>query len=206
MRIVCISDTHNKHNEINIPDGDLLIHSGDLSIDGTVEEIKNFNEWLGNLNHKYKIFIAGNHDFLFEGNPITAKSLITNAIYLENSGLNIEGLNIWGSPANLRFYDGAFNKEAGEDIKKVWDLIPDNTDILITHNPPYMILDKIHSGKNIGCNELAKKILEIKPKLCIFGHVHDGYGVQKKDDITYINASNLNRNSVPTNEPIIFDI
>lgn len=206
MRIVCISDTHNKHNEMNIPDGDILIHSGDLSIDGTIKEIKNFNEWLGTLNHKYKIFIAGNHDFLFEGNPITAKNLITNAIYLENSGINIEGLNIWGSPDNLRFYDGAFNKEAGEDIKKVWDLIPNNTDILITHNPPYMILDKINSGKNIGCNELAKKILEIKPKLCIFGHVHDGYGIVKKDDITYINAASLNRNSEPTNEPIIFDI
>ena len=206
MKIVCISDTHNQHNEINIPEGDILIHAGDFTTLGKFDEITSFNSWLGELPHKHKIIIAGNHDRLFESDPNLAKSLITNAIYLQDSGIEIEGLNIWGTPVSPRFYDWAFNKDRGEEIKKYWDLIPKNTDILITHCPPYNILDMTYSGEYVGCYDLAKKIKVIKPKICIFGHIHQSYGMIKKDGIIYINACSLDEQYKPKHEPIVIEL
>lgn len=206
MRIVCISDTHNKHNYIDVPDGDILIHAGDFSSYGKLNEITSFNEWLGGLNHKHKVIIAGNHDLLFEDDPNLASSLITNAIYLQDSGIKIEGLNFWGSPVSPRFYDWAFNKNRGEEIKAYWNLIPKNTDILITHCPPYDILDKTFLEENVGCVDLAKKILEIKPKLSVFGHIHQSYGKIEKNGITYVNASMLNEAYKPVNKAIVIDL
>lgn len=206
MKIICISDTHNQHNGINIPEGDLLIHAGDFTSLGRFNEIASFNNWLGKLPHKYKVIIAGNHDLLFEESPNLAKSIITNAIYLEDSGIKIEGLNIWGTPVSPRFHDWAFNRDSGESIKKHWNLIPKNTDILITHSPPYDTLDMTYSGEYVGCIDLAKKIKEIKPKICIFGHIHQSYGMIKKDGITYINACSLDEQYKPKNEPIVVEI
>lgn len=206
MRIVCISDTHNKHNYIDVPDGDILIHAGDFSSYGKLNEITSFNEWLGSLNHKHKVIIAGNHDLLFEDDPNLATSLITNAIYLQDSSIKIEGLNFWGSPVSPRFYDWAFNKNRGEEIKAYWNLIPKNTDILITHCPPYDILDRTFLEENVGCVDLAKKILEIKPKLSVFGHIHQSYGKIEKNGITYVNASMLNEAYKPVNKAIVIDL
>lgn len=206
MRIVCISDTHNQHNTLLIPDGDILIHSGDFCTFGRVHEITSFNTWLGTLNHKYKVIIAGNHDLLFESDPYLAQSLITNAIYLEDSGTVINGLNIWGSPVSPKFHNWAFNKNRGDEIAYHWSLIPSNTDILITHCPPYDCLDKTYLGEYVGCVDLAKRINEIKPKVSAFGHIHQSYGIKIKDGITYINASVLDEQYKPVNKPIIIDL
>ncbi|MBC7410804.1 MAG: metallophosphoesterase, partial [Arcicella sp.] len=114
---------------------------------GRIEEIEMFNEWMGSLPHRHKVVIAGNHDFFFEKYPKEAKRLITNATYLNDSGILIEGLHIWGSPIQPWFYDWAFNRKRGKDIRKHWDLIPTNTDILITHGPPFGILDATERGE-----------------------------------------------------------
>lgn len=205
-KIVCISDTHGQHRSLNLPEGDILIHAGDISRVGKLNEIIEFNSWLGTLNYKHKIIIAGNHDFIFENEYNLAKSLITNAIYLEDSGVEIEGIKFWGSPVSPRFYDWAFNRDRGEDIKKHWDKIPKNIDVLITHGPPYGVLDKTVSGENVGCEDLLSKIQEIKPKFSIFGHIHEGYGIFKDKGITFINACSLNERYKIKNEPIVFEI
>lgn len=206
MKIVCISDTHSQHNEINVPEGDILIHAGDFSTYGRVNEITAFNYWIGNLPHKYKIVIAGNHDTLFETDPLLAQSLLTNAIYLQDSGVTIENLLFWGSPVSPRFYNWAFNKDRGTEISQHWNLIPNNTDILITHCPPYDILDKTYLGESVGCVDLSEKIKAIRPKLCVFGHIHQSYGITKISKTTYINACMLNEQYKPVNEAITFDL
>lgn len=203
MKIVCISDTHNKHRKIDIPDGDILIHSGDFS--SNIKSIYNFNDWIRELPHKYKIVIAGNNDFIFEKDPQIARNIITNAIYLEDSGIEINGFNIWGSPVTPRFLNKAFNRNRGKEIKKHWDMIPLNTDILITHTPPYKILDQNFFGKHLGCEELRNKVDVLKPKIHIFGHIHNSHGVKNINNTIFVNASSLNELYL-TVKPIVIDI
>lgn len=206
MKIVCISDTHNQHRKMQIPNGDLLIHAGDLSGHGKESEIEDFNAWLGTLPHKYKVIIAGNHDFLFERNPLKAEKLISNAVYLNDSSVTIEGFKIWGSPISPWFYDWAFNRHRGEDIRKHWDLIAEDTDILITHGPPFGILDETLRGEAVGCEELAAKIELIKPRLHIFGHIHEARGLQKQKETTYINASMVDFYYKPVHQAFVIDL
>ncbi len=143
-RIVCLSDTHNCNEQIALPDGDILIHAGDATIRGTIDEIVLFNEWFANLPHRRKIFVAGNHDWLFETNNAYARNLLSREIiYLQDSSVEIEGLKIYGSPWQPRFFDWAFNLNRGAELAEKWKLIPGDTDVLITHGPPFGILDEV---------------------------------------------------------------
>ena len=206
MKIVCISDTHSGHNKFEIPDGDILIHAGDISSRGKPEQIKKFNNWLGRLPHQYKIMIAGNHDFLFENEPDIAAEMITNAIYLNDSGIEIEGVKFWGSPITPWFLDWAFNRYRGEDIQQHWDKIPLDTDILITHGPPYGILDKTVYGQAVGCENLLEIVQKVQPKLHIFGHIHEAYGKKKLKGTTFINASLMDENYNPVHKAHVIEI
>ena len=207
LRIVCLSDTHNFHNEIIVPDGDVLIHAGDATMRGTIDEIIFFNQWFKKQPHRHKIFVAGNHDWLFETNNKFARELLDASIfYLQDSFVEIEGLKIYGSPWQPRFYDWAFNLMRGEEIAEKWKLIPKDTDIIITHGPPYEILDLTPNEDSAGCEELRKIVEEIRPKAHIFGHIHCGYGTTEKFGVKFINASNCNESYLPVNSPIVFDI
>jgi Icc-related predicted phosphoesterase len=207
MKIVCISDTHSLHNRMEIPDGDLLIHAGDVSSRGGMTEIADFNEWLGTLPHPHKVMIAGNHDFGFERYPKEAKALISNAKYLRDSGITIEGLKIWGSPIQPWFYDWAFNRQRGKDIRKHWDLIPTDTDILITHGPPFGILDDTDRGEKVGCEDLIDIIQNrVRPRLHVFGHIHEAYGQKQVKETLFINASMVNLAYRPVNQAIVVEI
>jgi Icc-related predicted phosphoesterase len=193
MKIICISDTHNLHKELKIPDGDVLIHAGDMTCVGGIDEMKEFNQWLGTLPHRYKIVIAGNHDLYLESVPSMANVFITNAIYLNDSGIEIEGLKIWGSPISPNYQDWAFNRERGEAIRKHWEMIPQDTDILITHCPPFGILDFNDKGKHEGCQDLLEIVQQkIKPRLHVFGHLHDAHGLDKIGETIFVNASIVN--------------
>ncbi len=209
-RIVCLSDTHNANEQIAVPDGDILIHAGDATITGTFDEILKFDKWFANLPHKIKIFVAGNHDWLFETNNSYARALLSrNVIYLQDSFIEIEGLKIYGSPWQPRFFDWAFNLNRGAELAEKWKLIPNDTDILITHGPPFGILDEVPRQfwvENTGCEELIKKVEEIRPKLHLFGHIHCGYGTTEKFGVKFINASNCNESYEPSNPPIVFDL
>jgi Icc-related predicted phosphoesterase len=205
MRIVCLSDTHNQ--QIEAPDGDILIHAGDATIRGTHQEILEFNAWFSVLPHKHKIFVAGNHDWLFETNPVMARALLDKSIvYLQDKAIEIDGVKIYGSPWQPRFYDWAFNLDRGREMAEKWDMIPADTDILITHGPPAGILDRTAYGDLAGCEELIKKVTAVRPKAHIFGHIHEGYGSREEFGVKFINASNCNESYYPVNPAIVFDI
>ena len=194
IRIVCISDTHGQHAKLSVPDGDMLIHAGDFMAFGdTPKEIVDFNHWLGKQAHRFKIVTAGNHDLMFERHPGAARELLGNAIYLENSGIEVAGLKIWGSPVQPEFNNWAFNVARGEAIRRYWKMIPPGTDVLVTHGPPFGVLDKSHpSTAHLGCEELAKAVEQIKPRLHVFGHIHGGYGSFTGDGTRFVNASVVN--------------
>ncbi|QTE22480.1 metallophosphatase domain-containing protein [Polaribacter cellanae] len=206
MKIVLISDTHGNHN-IRIPEGDVLIHAGDVSSRGRKTEIDAFIKWFQSQPHKHKIFIAGNHDFYFEeATQNNIKINYPNLMYLNDSGCEIDGIKFWGSPIQPTFFNWAFNRNRGNEIKKHWDLIPNNTDILITHGPPHKILDLTKNEEYAGCEELKKKVLEIQPKLHVFGHIHEAYGKTTRNNTLFVNASLLDERYQNVNTPIEIEL
>lgn len=215
MKIVCISDTHNQLDKVKIPDGDILIHAGDFTIDGNFKEIAKFNHDLKQLPHKYKVVIPGNHDLMFEDSPQTARMLMqsSKAIVLMDELVEIEGIKIWGSPWQPEFCSWAFNLPRGPMLKEKWDLIPTDADIVVTHGPPYGVGDLVEDWDDnkklvsVGCNELKKALLNrVRPKAHICGHVHVGYGSRKSNGINFINAAILNEQYVVQNKPIVFHV
>ncbi len=207
-RIVTISDTHSRHRKIStMPEGDILIHSGDATNRGGIDEIADFNQWLGELPYQHKIFVAGNHDWLFERSPQFAPTLMTNAHYLLDSFIVVEGLKIYGAPWQPRFFDWAFNLDRGAAIAEKWQMIPDDIDVLITHGPPYGILDEVpYRHEHVGCEELLPVVQRIKPRAHIFGHIHAGYGIAEQDGTKFVNASICNEAYQPVNAPIVIDL
>jgi Icc-related predicted phosphoesterase len=214
MKIAFISDTHTKHKSLtkDLLPADIIIHCGDICSSGySIYEVKDFLKWFSSLKqYKYKIFIAGNHDRMFENNPVQTQDLLNNYLditYLENSGINIEGINIWGSPYQPEFCNWAFNKPRGEEIAKEWAKIPQNTDVLITHGPAYGYVDRIYErGEHLGCADLIRTINIIKPKIHACGHIHGGNGIIKNEHTIFINASNLNEQYYYTYKPEIIEI
>lgn len=208
-RIVLLSDTHNCNEQISVPDGDILIHAGDATNRGQIDEIVLFNRWFAGLPHKHKIFVAGNHDWLFETRPKYAQSLLSsNVVYLQDSAVEIEGLKIYGSPWQPRFFDWAFNLNRGRELAEKWAVIADETDILITHGPPFGILDETPRGDFAGCEELRERVEDLREnlKLHVFGHIHSGYGAAEKFGVRFVNASNCDEDYLPTNPPIVIDL
>jgi Icc-related predicted phosphoesterase len=238
-----ISDLHTRHNEWfdNLQYGqwgnkyeqrwkdlDILIFAGDCSSRGYFHEIADFTNWFSKQPAKHKVMIAGNHDFGFEkvanfdeNKPRSSRENVPsiediipdNITYLNDEGTEILGLKIWGSPIQPWFHNWAFNRQRGKDIKKHWDMIPNDTDILITHGPPKGFGDLLvpkfqRSGEDphVGCQDLLEAIERVKPKINVFGHIHEGYGKTETTDTTFINASCLDDNYSPVNPPIILDI
>lgn len=204
MRIVIISDTHNT-NTFEIPEGDVLIHCGDIGSRGTIQELVEFNKWIGGLSHKYKIVIPGNHDRIFEADPKTAKRVLTNCKVLIEESVTINNLKFYGTPMQPVFYNWAFNRSV-EQLKIAYDAIPDDTDILITHTPPYGIFDMVEEGYHVGSVELMDRIKQLNLKMHCFGHIHESYGVTKLGDTVYVNASLKNRQYQPVNSPVILEL
>lgn len=207
-RLVLLSDTHGFHNQVNVPSGDILVHAGDFMNSGTrIEELTSFTSWWNIQPHPVKILIAGNHDILVERCPDILKHHLYGTDYLCDSGTEYFGLKFWGSPYQPRFCDWAFNEDRGDAIKKHWDLIPDNTDVLITHGPPYGILDKsTPAGPHLGCDDLWDAVKRVKPKIHVFGHIHGGAGQTDIFHTWFINASQTDESYRLIHEPIVIDI
>lgn len=189
LKLVLISDTHNLHDRLKMPEGDILLFAGDMADSGTIAEVGAFNRFLGTLPYKHKVIICGNHDFAFERQAAEARDMITNAVYLQDEAVTVEGIKIYGSPWQPWFHNWAFNLQRGAELKEKWDMIPDDTDILITHGPPMGILDKTFMGKPVGDEELEKRIKVVRPKLHLFGHIHEAFGHEQHDETLYVNAS-----------------
>jgi Icc-related predicted phosphoesterase len=209
QRITCISDTHGRHAKIGtLKECDILIHAGDVTYDGGSESLKEFLVWFESQPAKHKCFVAGNHDWVFEHAPKAARRLIKkyapSVTYLEDDWARFDGIRVYGSPVQPEFLNWAFNRKRGADIKKHWDRIQRDTDILVTHGPAFGVLDTCEGrrGENLGCEELAKAIDRIKPKVHCFGHIHTGYGILEKNGTISVNASLLNEEYAMVHDPV----
>lgn len=206
MKIVCLSDTHTKHRQVAIPEGDMLIYAGDICHKGKDEHVlQDFNAWLGSLPHRYKIVTAGNHDYLLEQQADKAKAILSNAIYLEDEGITIEGIKIWASAVTPRFLGVGSNRKPREIIQQHWAKIPKDTDLLITHTPAYRIGDRSFFGLRPGCRDLAKILPSITPKLHVFGHIHEDYGQFKVGNTLHINVAIVDFRKIPVRQPMVID-
>lgn len=209
MKVIVISDTHGLHQDLEIPSGDILLHAGDISTHGTKAQVVSFLNWFSNQPHQHKIFIAGNHDFFFENHTKKEIEQIIpkNITYLNEEIIEIDGLEIWGSPItpipNKRW---AFNRIRGSEIQKHWNLIPENLDILIVHGPAKGVLDTTLKGEQVGCQNLLETVLTKKPKLFIFGHIHESRGQKEIEGIKFVNASSVDRYKTKTYPPFVFEI
>lgn len=205
MRLVCLADTHNKHEQLCLPDGDVLIHAGDCTDGGSKQESKAFLEWFSQQKHPHKILVPGNHDFYFEKNE-NIPHIPSNINLLIDKGITLNGIQFWGSPVTPGNSNWAFQRERGKQISKHWDMIPENTDVIISHTPPYGILDDVRNGIKMGCEELMAKIKIIAPTLHLFGHIHHGAGSVKRNNIRFMNATILDEQNRIMHSPVIFDL
>lgn len=195
-----LSDTHGHHDKVDVPSGDVLLFGGDLTNFGSQTDVARFDEWLAGLPHRHKFVIAGNHDYPFENDA----NLLRHATYLQDQLVEVEGLSIYGSPWQPIFCRMAFNL-SGPQLRERWSQIPQQLDILITHGPPRGVLDCTSRGVRVGCEELAQRVAQIRPKIHLFGHIHEGYGQQELDGVHYCNASICDLGMRPNNRPIVVD-
>lgn len=209
MRVAAISDVHNKLSKVEVPECDVLIIAGDLTMMGYEWEVEKFNDALvkARAHANAVVVIAGNHDFGLEREPARYEAMLTNADhYLRDSAVVIGGVKFYGSPWQPWFHSWAFNLQRGPDIKAKWDLIPADTDVLVTHGPPRGILDMCPSGEKVGCDDLLEAVLRVKPAYHVFGHIHHANGLQHFMGTTFINASTCDERYRPTNRPVTFDV
>jgi hypothetical protein len=225
MKLVCLSDTHNQHDKISVPEGDVLIHAGDFSGTGTQKQVISFVRWFASQPHKHKIIVAGNHDITldlpfyerdwhrFHKYPHPSHDLKSYLLreegvhYLESSVVLVEGFKFYGSPYTPRFCDWGFNLDRGLPIRAEWSNIPDDTDVLITHGPPYGYGDKLSVGERVGCHDLLEEIRDrVRPKFHIFGHIHEGYGVYDLGASKLVNASICDEHYQIKNPPLVVDL
>jgi Icc-related predicted phosphoesterase len=213
MKLVCISDTHGKHEQIrDLPDGDILICAGDFTMRGGFHEITRFNAWLGHIRPKYKeiVVVAGNHEVSLDPKhrryDPSCQNLITNAHYLENGWVVAEGRTVWGSPYSPAFCGWGFQNHSREDAAAMWASIPDSVDIIVTHGPPHGFGDLLMDGNRVGCPDLFARVMQVRPKAVVSGHIHFSHGIKCFDGITFVNASTCDESYVPANPPIVLDI
>jgi len=208
MRIIFLADTHTLHRNIKVPDGDMIVHAGDVSGSGTVAQLEEFFDWFRGLPHRHKVIVAGNHDWLFELNNDRAREMAKEFVYLQDESVVVEGVKLYGSPWQPWFNDWAFNLDRGAPLKAKWDIIPPDTDILITHGPPHGIGDKTDAGELAGCEDLLRAVLRIQPKAHVFGHIHEGYGIHRRKDTptVFVNASICDASYNPINKPVVMDV
>lgn len=207
MKFVVISDTHGLHREMRLPAGDVIVHCGDFCNFGNREHAYDFLDWFRELDFEHKVFIAGNHDRIAADDEAQFWAWIPEGVtYLEDSGVVIEGINLWGSPVQPDLIGWAFGRRRGEAMRAHWDLIPPHTDVLITHTPPYGILDQSSSGQVLGCEVLQERLSSVCPKVHVFGHIHASYGKVQDRSTIYINASSINSQYELINPPVVFDL
>lgn len=216
MHLVLISDTHGQHRSVDLPVGDVLIHSGDLTLAGERDVALDFVSWLAEQPFRHKIFVAGNHDNWAEHNSAELRNYSERlgVHYLQDSSVDIDGVRFWGSPYTPEFMDWSFMLANEATAARHWQQMPDNVDVVITHGPPAGVLDELLPGgelnsecnsgnngfdtssdlirRNVGCRALAARIAKVSPRIHIFGHIHEAYGSHHVGGTHFINASCMN--------------
>ena len=211
MRLVLLADTHdqNLHTKFGtIPDGDVLIHAGDLvAIGRDPERYKRMGNQLRRFPHRYKLVVPGNHDHLFLEDLEAAKAALGTGIsVLFDSSIEIEGKLFYGTPW-LHWVEGKYTFET-QDSEAKWEMIPENTDVLITHSPPYGIFDlSAKSGEHIGSVELRKHVLErVRPQVHVFGHNHMEWGQEEIEGVKFVNAAMVDDLYKPLRGATVIDL
>lgn len=227
MKIVAISDTHTKHKKLTIPECDVLVHAGDFSWTGDFFEVRDFRWWLADQPAACKVVIAGNHEETLDSthskfNPHIREILRglddSGIYYLENSDVVIDGIKFYGTPWTPWFHDWGFNGVEGADapfrrgrmLEEVYGDIPDDTNVLICHGPPYDILDRSDDNDRCGSTEM-RKILESDKlaDLCLYlcGHIHESRGHETAcGGVNICNVSSLKRDYETVNPPVIITL
>ena len=213
LTIVALSDTHGMHAAMDhaVPEGDVLIHAGDFCGRGLMQEVHDFAAWMGALPHPHKLVTAGNHDRPVEEHEQVLRDVFANhgIRLLIGETVEVEGFRFFGSPYTPTFMNWHFMRDRGAEIRAEWDAIPDDADVVITHGPAYGHGDltppwKGEPPRHAGCFELLDRLRTIRPKLHVFGHIHEGYGVTISDEIpgtTFLNASVCTESYRPANAP-----
>lgn len=209
MRLVIVSDTHGFCPFL--PDGDVLIHAGDMTGRGRMDQIEDAASWIASRPHPHKVVIAGNHDWaLYRENERTEaeRRLTDRGIhYLRDSGVEIGGLTFWGSPWTPEFCGWAFMRPSGSDeVRRHYARIPIGLDVLVTHGPPLGVLDGAEHGGKTGCPLLRDAVRRVRPRIHAFGHIHEARGEVEIDGTRFINAATCTLGYDPINPPIVVDI
>jgi Icc-related predicted phosphoesterase len=207
MKIVVISDTHGMHEQLDMSkySGDVLIHCGDITTYGNTKEVKKFLRWFAQQDFDYKLFIAGNHDRCLEQDGLTKLILPIGVHYLQDKSVVINGVKFYGTPYQPEFNNWFFGlPRNSNELKNKWDLIPIDTDVLITHCPPSNTLDRVIQGENVGCELLQNRIIQLELKYHVFGHIHEGYGstCMYGNQVCFVNASSCNFQYQVVNKPV----
>jgi hypothetical protein len=203
MKILHLSDTHGQHHALkSLPEADIIVHSGDFTFGGSETEAYDFMNWFCDLPYEHKIFISGNHDMCMYGAD-NIEGLPDNVHYLCNSGIAIDGIKFYGLPMFMEDYlEGR--------VKVLFDNVPDDTNILITHQPPYGICDLADYGKGLqhqGNHDLAERIKQLYAlRYHLFGHEHSAYGTERCDDIIFSNAALLTPEYEMVRQPAVIEV
>ncbi len=199
MRIVAVSDTHLFHGELTIPPGDVFLHAGDMCRGGDSDELREAFAWIASLPHRAKIVIAGNHDRLFEDDPAAARSLVPpGVVYLQDESVVVDGVHFYGSPWTAAYNDWAFNLPRGAALAEKWAKIPAGVDVLVTHGPPFGHGDSSSVPGREGCADLLARLGLARPRVHLFGHIHEGGGVTHQGDTACINVTTWECERGPT--------
>lgn len=190
VRIVAVADTHTFEADLgDLPLGDVFVHAGDMTRGGSLDEMEAIGRWICGLPHRHKVIIAGNHDWCFARSRDSAEAIFAGCHYLQDSGVVIDGVNFWGSPWQPEFHSWAFNLPRGPAIAAKWALIPDDTDVLITHGPPAGYGDCVTDVNRAGCDDLLVAARRVRPKLHMYGHIHQDGGYWIEGDIGFCNVT-----------------
>lgn len=211
-RLVLTSDTHALWRGEGAPAGDIFVHAGDFSRTGTFKEVQLFGAALRLLRHPHIVVVAGNHEKSFDPTRrefsvecMRELSTTPRVTYLENDGARVAGVKIWGSPATPPFYDWGWMR-TDEERRELWNLIPDDTDVLVTHGPPFGIGDRCAHGGRVGCKFLRERVDVVSPPLHVFGHIHESFGFYSTPKTLFANASMCTLRYTPTNPFLVVDV
>lgn len=197
MKILCLSDTHGRlPSAATLPHADVVIFAGDCCHMGNLKQTQQFLEWFRGLPIAHKIMVAGNHDFAFQTLSSSFAETTQGALdltgihYLADESIWIDGVQFYGSPWQPEFCNMAFNMQRMSlGLQQAWSKIPDDIDVLITHTPPYGILDEVRDGIHAGCELLAERLPGLKKlQLHVFGHIHEAAGQLKHENQYFVNA------------------
>lgn len=230
VRFVCVSDTHRRHRDLVLPDGDVLLHAGDFTMAGTMQQVADFATWLRSLPFDHKYVIAGNHDVTFDPNyyneegglmrfnfvedvsPEKAReTFISNAgesvTYLEDVGAAYRGIRMYGAPWQPAFGNWAFQKQRGPPMAERWRQIPEGIDILLCHGPPLGRGDLCNHGGRAGCADLLAAVQgRVRPAFCVYGHIHEDAGISFDGTTHFLNAASVSSKYVVQHAPLVFDL